>query len=124
MPIGWSDETTTFADVSARIDRFLEERGWAPAHTPKNLAMSIAIESAELMEIFQWVDSREAAAFARENEERFLHVRQEIADVMIYCFSLCRALGIDAAAAIDEKIDHNAVRYPAPTANGDGGRGG
>lgn len=112
MPRGWSEEATTFGEVKERIVGFLKERGWTDAHSPKNLAMSIAVESAELMEIFQWVDTEKALSFARENPERFLHVRQEVADVVIYCMSMAATLGFDLAAAIDEKIDNNASRYP------------
>ena len=112
MPRGWSEDATTFGEVKERIRRFLEERGWTEAHSPKNLAISIAVESAELMEIFQWVDSSKALAYARSDPDRFLHVRQEVADVVIYCVSMAAAMGFDLAAAIDEKIDNNASRYP------------
>jgi len=113
MPAGWSEESTTIAEVKERIRAFLAERGWESRHSPKNLAMSIAIESAELMEIFQWVDSNQAHAFAVADPDRFLHVRQEVADVVIYCISLANALGFDLAKAIDEKIENNERRYPA-----------
>lgn len=124
MPSGWNEESTTFGEVKKRIREFLEEREWTHAHSPKNLAMSIAVESAELMEIFQWIDSTQAYAYARENPDRFLHVRQEVADVVIYCFSMASALGFDLAAAIDEKIDNNASRYPATQRGHRGARGG
>lgn len=114
---GWSEDETTFAQVKAEIRRFVAERRWVGHQSPKNLAMSIGIEAAELMEIVQWVDSQEARAYCLESEERYRHVQQEVADVMIYCLSLSDTLGFDIAAAIDEKIAHNARRYPAPAAS-------
>lgn len=127
MPRGWSEEATTFAEVKEQIWRFQDERGWTAAHSPKNIAMSIAVESAELMEIFQWVDTESALSYARDDPERFLHVRQEVADVVIYCMTMATALGFDLAAAIDEKIDNNASRYPVgergPLAAGRGEEG-
>lgn len=117
MVRGWSEDETTFAEVKAEIRRFVAERRWSGHHSPKNLAMSIGIEAAELMEIVQWVDSQEARAYCLESEERFRHVQQEVADVMIYCLSLADTLGFDIAAAIDEKIAHNARRYPVPAAS-------
>lgn len=114
MVRGWSEENTTFAEVKAEIRRFVDERGWRGHHSPKNLAMSIGIEAAELMEIVQWVDSQQALSYCRESDERFHHLQQEVADVVIYCLSLADTLGFDIAAAIDAKIEQNAARYPAP----------
>jgi len=116
MPRGWRDETTTVAEMKQAVRRFVEERNWQDHHSPKNLAMSISIEAAELMEILQWVDSEEAKRYCLESEERFRHLQQEMADVVIYCLSLAGTLGFDLAAAIDAKIDHNAARYPVPVA--------
>lgn len=116
MARGWRDEATTLAEIKAAVRRFVEERKWQGHHSPKNLAMSIGIEAAELMEILQWVDSSDAREYCLQSEERFRHVQQEVADVVIYCLSLAGVLGFDLAAAIDAKIDHNAARYPAPVA--------
>lgn len=113
----WNDHQTTLATVSAAIGRFLRERDWERFHTPKNLAMSIAIEAAELMEIFQWVSSDEAMDHALDPQQ-LEHVQEEVADVVIYCISLARALNFDLAAALQDKIAKNAVKYPA--ANRDG----
>lgn len=117
MVRGWSEDETTLGQVKAEIRRFVAERGWRGHHSPKNLAMSIAIEAAELMEIVQWVDTQEAREYCLESDERFRHVQQEVADVVIYCLSLADTLGFDIAAAIDAKIEYNAQRYPAPAAH-------
>jgi len=113
MPRGWRDDATTFREVKEAVGRFVQERGWQAFHSPKNLAMSISIEAAELMEILQWVESDQAAAYCLESPERLHHLQQEVADVVIYCMSLANVLGFDLARAIDLKIDHNAARYPA-----------
>lgn len=117
----WCEERTTFADVKERVRAFLRARDWEQEHSPKNLSMSIAIESAELMEIFQWVSSEKAAEFAQANPDRLQHVREEVADVVIYCISMANALDIDLAEAIDQKIVRNAERYP-PLTRGPKGR--
>ncbi len=109
----WSEERTTFAEIREEIRQFLRARDWEKQHSPKNLAMSIAIEAAELMEIFQWVDSKEALEYVRSDPDRLQHAREEIADVVIYCVSMANALEIDLARAIDDKIGRNAQRYPA-----------
>lgn len=112
MPRGWHEGVTTFRDVRMAVSRFVKERGWEAQHSPKNLAMSIGIEAAELMEILQWVESDKAMEYCLSSEERLRHVQQEVADVVIYCVSLANVLGFDLARAIDLKIDDNASRYP------------
>ena len=97
-------------DLRERQRRFAAERDWAQFHTPKNLAMSIAIEAAEIMEHFQWLtaaQSLELDAAARQE------VAHEIADVLLYLVRLADVLDIDMAAAAREKIELNADRYPA-----------
>ncbi|HEX6988211.1 MAG TPA: nucleotide pyrophosphohydrolase [Bacillota bacterium] len=108
---GWRADETTVAAVQERISRFLESRGWPAYHAPKNLAMSIAIEAAELMELFQWVESNRSDAYAADPENR-QRILEELADVIIYCFSLGHRLGVDIAAALDEKIVRNGRKYP------------
>jgi NTP pyrophosphatase (non-canonical NTP hydrolase) len=95
----------------AMLEKFLAERDWEKFHDPKNLTMSIAIEAAELMELFQWKTSGESAAAALEPDTREC-VRDEVADVMLYCLDLCRILDIDPGAAMKDKIAKNADRYP------------
>jgi dCTP diphosphatase len=99
-------------EVMNKLQAFLSERDWEKFHDPKNLAMSISIEAAELMELFQWRTNSEAseAAVKPETLER---VREELADVMLYCFSMAQALDIDIARAMIDKIALNARRYPA-----------
>ena len=105
------DQITHIQEIKDRINQFVKERNWTKAHSPKNLSMSIAIEAAELMENFQWLTTEEASSI-RENEAKFQHLKDELADVMIYCFSMANQLDIDVAAIIEEKTKKNGRKYP------------
>lgn len=108
----FSDETTTVADLKRLVVRFAEERDWRRFHTPKNLAASVAIEAAELLERFQWSTPEES--FAVKNDPEALNaVAEEIADVASYLFNLCDKLGVDFASAFAAKMRKNAEKYPA-----------
>ena len=89
----------------------MEERNWFHFHNPKNLTMSISIEAAELMEIFQW-KSIEESWDIKKNSQEFIHLKEELADVLIYCLSLSNQLDIDLVEAIEDKISKNAEKYP------------
>ena len=111
-----SDDKTTIQELRQLAQSFVEEREWARYHTPKNLAMSIAIEAAELMEIFQWSgpDSSDD-----QSETSFLQgVQEELADVVVYGPNLSAKLGIDLSQAIQEKIDANSAKYPVEKVRG------
>lgn len=101
------DKTTTVQELKDLVGAFVEERNWNQFHSPKNLSMSIAIEAAELMELFQW---SEPITLLEESQEDRL--REELADVVIYCLSLANAAGIDLAAAVRDKVAVNADKYP------------
>jgi NTP pyrophosphatase (non-canonical NTP hydrolase) len=94
---------------------FARERDWEQFHSPKNLAMALSVEAAELLEIFQWLTEPqslelEPAARARADEE--------IADVLLYLVRLADRLGIDPVAAAERKLQANARKYPADKARG------
>jgi NTP pyrophosphatase (non-canonical NTP hydrolase) len=93
----------TLNDYIAAVAKFRDERGWARFHSPENLAKSIMIEGAELLECFQW-DGIDGADWQ--------HIEDELADVMIYCLSFASAMGIDLDAAITRKMRKNAEKYP------------
>ncbi|MDI6782401.1 MAG: nucleotide pyrophosphohydrolase [bacterium] len=101
----------TFEELKALIQQFIDDRDWQKYHNPKNLSMSISIESAELMEIFQWLTIDESIAL-KDNRAKFEHIKEEIADIVIYCLSLCNVLDIDLNQAIVEKIEKNRSKYP------------
>jgi NTP pyrophosphatase (non-canonical NTP hydrolase) len=102
-------------ETIARIRKFRDDREWKQFHNPKDLAVSIAIEAAELLELFQWKSAQESARFAGENRER---VSEEIADVAIYLVELADITGIDLAKAIDAKLEKNAGKYPVEKSRG------
>ncbi|MGZ4122491.1 MAG: nucleotide pyrophosphohydrolase [Tumebacillaceae bacterium] len=102
----------TLAELKAKVGDFLEARNWGKAHSPKNVAMSIAIEAAELMEHFQWGGLEEYRP-EQLSAEKINEIRLEVADVMIYMLSFCRTLGIDIAQAVQDKLEINETRFPA-----------
>lgn len=91
-----------------RIRKFTDDRDWDQFHAPENLAKSIVIEAAELLECFQW-----------NNEEYNLeHVKEELADVLVYCQNLLDKLGLDADEIINAKMTQNEAKYPVAKAKG------
>lgn len=97
------------------IDAFVAERDWAQFHTPKNLAMGIAIEAAELMEHFLWSSGAESAA---PDARRKALIAQELGDVLIYLVRLSQVLEIDLVAAAIDKLAINREKYPVEKAKG------
>jgi dCTP diphosphatase len=100
-----SDATTTIQDLRTEIFRFNDEREWHQFHSPKNVAASIVIEAAELLEHFQWTDMPTA--------DQMSGAAEELADVVIYCLVLADALGIDLSQAVRQKLTKNDAKYPA-----------
>lgn len=100
----------TLEDLRDRLRIFAAARDWEPFHTPKNLAMSVAIEAAEIMEHFQWQTPEQGAGLDSAAKREVAH---EIADVLLYLVRLADVMGIDMLAAAREKIELNAVKYPA-----------
>ena len=91
-----------------RIRKFSDDRDWEQFHTPANLAKSIAIEAAELLECFQWSDT----------EYDLEHIKEELADVMVYCRNMLDALGLDEDQIIMDKMDKNEAKYPVEKSRG------
>lgn len=94
---------------------FAAERDWEQFHSPKNLAMALIVEAAELVEHFQWLTEAESRALPPEKREP---VAQELADVFIYLVRLADRLDIDLLDAAERKIVLNAKKYPADRAHG------
>ncbi|WP_415949159.1 nucleotide pyrophosphohydrolase [Streptomyces sp. KLOTTS4A1] len=98
-------------DLQRRLADFAAARDWGPYHTPKNLTSALSVEAAELVEIFQWLTPEQSARVMDDPD--FAHrVRDEVADVLAYLLQLCEVLGVDALAALADKIDRNERRYP------------
>jgi NTP pyrophosphatase (non-canonical NTP hydrolase) len=114
---GTLDEQTTIADLVALVRRFVSDRQWESFHDPKNLSASIAIEAAELMEIYQWQSGEQSLAASQDPQVR-QETSEELADVLIYCLSLANALDIDISRAIREKMAINEHRFPADRCRG------
>ena len=96
-------------DTIERIRRFRDERNWLQFHNPKDLAASVSIEAAELLEHFQWLSAEQSTRYVAEHREA---VADEMADVAIYLLELADIAGIDLASAIDAKLAKNALKYP------------
>ena len=91
-----------------RIRRFTRDRNWDQFHSPANLAKSISIEANELLECFQWSD----------NEYDLDHVKEELADVIVYCQDLVDKLGLDVDEIVNEKMAKNEAKYPVEKSKG------
>lgn len=111
------DEDTTVGQLKQRVVQFITDRDWGKYHRPKNLAMSLAIESAELMEHFQWLDHGEADALLADPAVR-RQVADEIADILAFLLSLANCTGIDLASSFEAKMARNEVKYPADEVRG------
>ncbi len=89
-----------------RIREFVSDRDWAQYHSPANLAKSISIEANELLECFQWSD----------NDYNLQHVKEELADVLVYCRDMLDILGLDEDEIVNMKMDMNEKKYPVEKA--------
>jgi dCTP diphosphatase len=106
-----ADHDTTIAQLRGLVADFVARRDWERFHTPKNLAMSLAIEAAELMEHFQWLTPEQSQAIDAR-PDALAEVGEELADVFCYGMALANALKLDLASAIEAKIVKNARKYP------------
>ena len=110
-----SNAISNLETLKLRIRDFAHAREWERFHTPKNLAMAMIVEAAELVEQFQWLTPEESGALSAEKHEA---VRQEIADVLIYLTRLADLLNIDLLEAASAKLEINARKYPVDKARG------
>ena len=91
-----------------RIRKFTEDRDWDQFHSPSNLAKSISIEANELLECFQWSDT----------DYNLQHVKEELADVLVYCRNMLDKLGLDEDEIVNMKMDQNEAKYPVEKSKG------
>ena len=101
-----SDETIQ------RVLQFRDDRDWRQFHTPKDLAISMSLEAAELLEVFQWSGADLECAEKRDR------VREELADVLSYCILMADVCGLDLDEIMNEKVDKNEAKYPVEKARG------
>ncbi len=97
------------------LRRFAAERDWDQFHSPRNLAVALSVEAAELLEHFQWLTDEQSAALPAETRVR---VGEEIADVLLYLIRLADKLNLDPVACATGKMQLNAAKYPADKARG------
>jgi|SRR5215208_1740979 len=102
-------------DLRSAISAFIQERDWEQFHSPKNLAMALSVEVAEIVEHFQWLTEEQSQTLP---QEKLAEIREEIGDVMIYLTELANKLGLDPVEAAKSKVAINEQKYPAELARG------
>ena len=112
MLCAMADATTTIAMLRDTVRRFNDDRHWEPFHSPKNLAMGLACEAAEVMEHFLWLDCG-ASRDVVSDPVKLAAVGEEVADVAVHLLNLTNALGLDLSETIAAKMLKNAIKYPA-----------
>ena len=95
-----------------RVLQFRDDRDWRQFHTPKDLAISMCLEAAELLEVFQWSGTD---LECRETREK---IREELADVLSYCILMADVCGLDLDEIMNEKVTKNEAKYPVEKARG------
>ena len=98
-------------DLTSAIREFTQQRDWERLHTPKNLAMALSVEVAELVELFQWLTPEESATLVDTPEGRAA-IEDEIADIAIYLLRLADVLETDTRTAVEKKLHRNTARFP------------
>jgi dCTP diphosphatase len=106
---------TDLEQLRGQLREFAAERDWDQFHSPKNLAMALTVEAAELLETFQWLTEEQSRTLPAE---ALAAASDEVADVLLYLVRLSDKLGIDPVAAAQRKLRSNAERYPAEKARG------
>jgi dCTP diphosphatase len=101
--------------LQSRLRTFVRARDWEKFHAPKNLAMALTVEVAELLEHFQWLTPEESRQLPEKTRAA---VEDEIGDVLIYLVRLCDELGINAEIAAERKVERNELKYPAELVRG------
>ena len=102
--------------IQTLIQTFSKERNWDKHHNPKNLAMALSVETAELVEIFQWLTYEQCENLDEAKKE---HLKEEIADIAVYLLRICMAYEIDLEEAIVEKMKKNEKKYPLYDSKGE-----
>lgn len=112
-----SDTTTTILRLKKRVQKFVEDREWGKYHNSKDLAISITIEASELLELFQWIREKDLEELLKD-ADKFTRLEEELADIIILCFSLANATDVDISRAVMKKMEKNEAKYPAELVKG------
>ncbi|HYG32478.1 MAG TPA: nucleotide pyrophosphohydrolase [Methylophilaceae bacterium] len=107
--------TDSLKELRSRLQAFVDERDWQQFHSPKNLAMAMIVEAAELVEHFQWMTEEQSRELTPEKKEL---VSQEVADTFVYLLRIAEVLEIDIIDAANRKLELNAKKYPVEKARG------
>jgi NTP pyrophosphatase (non-canonical NTP hydrolase) len=110
-----ADDVRDLTDLRDRLRTFVAERDWDQFHSPKNLSMALAVEAAELVEIFQWLTEEESAVLDTGRRAR---VEAELADILVYLVRIADRLDVDLLQAVGRKLGENARKYPADRVRG------
>src|SRR5882724_12242376 len=109
------ERSMSLEELRAALRRFASDRDWDQFHSPKNLAIALSVEAAELLEHFQWTSDADPGGLV---PDRHAKVGEEIADVLLYLVRLADKLDIDLLAEATRKIEINAAKYPVEKARG------
>jgi NTP pyrophosphatase (non-canonical NTP hydrolase) len=112
-----TDSDTTIRQLRDQVAAFARERDWEQFHTPKDLAVGLSIEAAELLELFLWKSPPEVEELTQQPDAR-QRVAEELADILIFSLNLTNRLDLDLAAAVHAKLAANAAKYPVEKAKG------
>jgi len=106
---------TVMEDLIKKLRKFAKDRDWEQFHSPKNLSMALAVEVAEILEIFQWLTEEQSRSLDPKTLEK---VKEEIGDIQIYLARLSDQLGFSPIDAAQEKLQQNQKKYPPEKAKG------
>ncbi len=113
------DTETRIEEIKTAAREFMKERKWEKFHTPKDLAIAVSVEAAEILEHFRFRDEKELESYLADEENK-KELGYEMADVLSFLVRLAEETGIDLANAVEEKMKKNSKRYPVGTASGNG----
>jgi NTP pyrophosphatase (non-canonical NTP hydrolase) len=111
------DQKVTVSELKERADRFISEREWNKYHKPKDLAISIVLESSELLEHFQWLTDDEIETMLKDSQ-KLQQIESELADIVIYCLSLSNTLHADLSDIVLRKLEEDEKKYPSEKVKG------
>ena len=104
-------------ELQKKVIEFRDARDWVQYHNPKDLAISLMLEAAELLEVFQWKDAEDVEAMKSDLDSR-KRIKEELGDILIYALNLCHAFGFDPSEVVLEKLALNERKYPVEKAKG------
>ena len=103
--------------INSELEKFAKDRDWDQFHSVKNLTMALSVETAELVEIFQWLNEEQSAR-VKDNPELMSKVQDEVADIFVYLLRIIGKTNIDLESAVLQKMEKNAAKYPIELAKG------